>query len=213
MILERIESRREREQLLQPVVVQNNLNRGQIAFRPFDPLMERVLDPPFSMKELYFIATGSYLLKYIDAYKTAFREAQLEDTVLKKEEHYFLEDSDSRIFLISKVRINNKDDCQALLERGGITTIQPKLIRMRMPSRHRSQTNYLLFIVIDSDAPGLERLSEFCCSCLIGLRTVNPCGHIITALDILCRGFTAKVPAPRLWNIFVHEDHDESEED
>jgi len=71
--------------LLQPDVLQKNLNREQIVFRRFDLLMERILDPSFTMKELYLIATGSYLLNFFDAYKTAFREAQLEDIVLTRE--------------------------------------------------------------------------------------------------------------------------------
>ena len=71
---------------------------------------------------------------------------------------------------------------------------------------------YLIFIVLDSDASGIDRLADFCCSYLSGLRTVNPCGHIITSLAILNIGFFSRTPAPKLADIFAHEAQDESED-
>ena len=81
---------------------------------------------------------------------------------------------------------------------------------MRIISRHKSQTTYSVFLLVDQDAIGLERVVEWCCKCSSGLRTVNPCGHIITLLGILCSGFESPVPAPQLMDVFSHEVHDES---
>ena len=84
---------------------------------------------------------------------------------------------------------------------------------MKMPSRHKNKKLYLIFIVLDSDASGIDRLAEFCCSCLSELGIVNPCGHIITSLAILNIGFFSRTPAPKLANIFAHEAQDESEDE
>ncbi|XP_074602482.1 uncharacterized protein LOC141856123 [Brevipalpus obovatus] len=141
------------------------------------------------MHELYLIATGSYLVKYIDAYVDACREANLENSL--------------QVY---------RENCARMLERHGTEADMPRLVRMRIPSRHRSQTNYPLFIVIDTAASRLDRLVAFCCKCLSGLCTINPCAHIIAALYVLGSGFTCKTPAARLLSVLTdHELHDESD--
>ena len=68
-------------QKLHEAVKENSLTARRTDFRSLNPLSERLLDPPLIYLDLYKIATESYLIKYIDAYKTAFHQAKLEKTV------------------------------------------------------------------------------------------------------------------------------------
>ena len=86
----------------------------------------------------------------------------------------------------------------------------PKLIRLYIPSRHKSQTIYNVCLLLDSAKSGLDRLAHFYCKCLSGMRTVNPCGHVLTALAILGSGFVARTPVSRLFSNVNHELHEES---
>ncbi|XP_074604100.1 uncharacterized protein LOC141857506 [Brevipalpus obovatus] len=188
-IVHRIQSRREIEQKLKQFIIGNGLEKKRVDFRTLDPLRERLIDPPFTMHELYLIATGSYLVKYIDAYVDACREANLENSL--------------QVY---------RKNCERMLERHGIEANMPRLVRMRVPSRHRSQTNYPLFIVIDTAASGLDQFVAFCCKCLTDLRTINPCAHIIAVLHVLGSGFTCRTPAAGLLSVLTdHELHDESD--
>ena len=98
-----------------------------------------------------------------------------------------------------------------MLLRAEIRIANPKLIRLQIPSRHRSRVVYNACILIDNSESGLRRLAHFYCKCLSGMRTVNPCGHVLTAVSILGTGFIARVPVPRLFTIVNHELHEESE--
>ena len=82
---------------------------------------------------------------------------------------------------------------------------------MQIMSQHKSKTAYHVFILLDLEASGLERVAEWCCRCNSGLRTVNPCGHVIAVLGILCYGIDGPTPAQHLENLFIHELHDESD--
>ncbi|XP_074595434.1 uncharacterized protein LOC141850664 [Brevipalpus obovatus] len=80
-IIQRILSRKDLEQKLKPFVEQNGLERKRTCFRTLDLRIERPINPAFTMDELYLIATGSYLVKYIDAYIDACREANVQNSV------------------------------------------------------------------------------------------------------------------------------------
>ena len=54
----------------------------------------------------------------------------------------------------------------------------------------------------------IKQIVHFCCKCLSGMRTVNPCGHVLTAISILGTGFIARVAVPRLFTIVNHELHE-----
>jgi len=71
---------------------------------------------------------------------------------------------------------------------------------------------YMIFILLDLDRSGVDRLAGWCCKCLSGLKTVNPCAHVICALSTLCSGFECRAPAPRLSTIFSIEHGEESSE-
>ena len=89
----------------------------------------------------------------------------------------------------------------------------PELVRLQIISRHKSATNYHAFILVDAAASGVDRLAHWWCKCLSGLRTVNPCAHIITSLRILESGYSCRTPAPKLASIFNIEHEEENEED
>ena len=80
-IVNRIKLRLDIPHQLLNLIEENGFFRRRTNFRPFDPLVEKMLDPPFTSTQLYLIATGSYLVKYINAYKAACREAKLERRV------------------------------------------------------------------------------------------------------------------------------------
>jgi len=84
---------------------------------------------------------------------------------------------------------------------------------MRIVSRHKSTEKYMVFVLLDLAETGLDRVAEWCCKCNSGLRTVNPCGHVIAVLSIICSGFDCRTPNEPLANIFAHEIQDESEEE
>ncbi|XP_074595462.1 uncharacterized protein LOC141850685 [Brevipalpus obovatus] len=189
-IAERIISRMQVPQKLSLFVDHLNLTQVRTSFTTFDPDELKLLDPPLTEHEFYMLATGTYLLKYMDAYKTVCRDSNLQQ----------------------RLQLFNRD-CRSQLQQFNIHVDNPKLLRMRIISRHKSQTSYPVFILIDQNALGLDRVAEWCCKCSSGLRTVNPCGHIMTFLGILCSGFESPIPAPQLLNIFEHEIHDESRDE
>ena len=84
LIVERIISRMDVEQRLVNMVRNHNLTMQRTMFRNLDLSSERLLNPPLSMQEFHFLATGSYLLKYIDAYKSASKQANLHVSVSEK---------------------------------------------------------------------------------------------------------------------------------
>ena len=62
-------------------IQQNNMTQLRNVFENLDPQLRRLLDSPFTVEDLYILSTGKYILKYIDAYKTASREAELDRSV------------------------------------------------------------------------------------------------------------------------------------
>jgi len=77
-IVDRIMSRMDIENKLVHLIIRNNITQQRTMFSNFDPLTERLIDPPLTMEEFYLLATGSYLLKYIDAYKSASKRSNLQ---------------------------------------------------------------------------------------------------------------------------------------
>lgn len=57
---------------------------------------------------------------------------------------------------------------------GGIRT---RLIRAKIKSRHISRKTYYVYIVIDEEQVGLN---GYCCNCIVGLRTVGCCSHVMS---------------------------------
>ena len=78
-IVSRIISRLEIPHQLFNMIEGNGLFRKRLGFRTFDPDREKILDQ--HLLQLYLTATGSYLVKYIDAYEAACLEARLEQRV------------------------------------------------------------------------------------------------------------------------------------
>lgn len=104
------------------------------------------------------------------------------------------------------------EDSQSQSERYEIQDEFSEIVRMKVSSRHKSQTSYKLLIALDTSASSLDRLALFCCKCLSGLGTINPCGHIVAVLYLLGSGPKCEIPTGKLLRVLnEHGLHDESE--
>lgn len=170
---------------LADVIVCHNLHMKHSWFKNISHGSASSLAPRLDHKDLTILATGTYSIKYINAYKTAAKQARLQTSlqVLKED----------------VTSINFSDF--------GIDATEPRLVRIRLPSRHKS-TEYRVYMVLDMDKEGINRIAEWWCKCFSGLRTTNPCGHVITAISILAFGFESITPAQNLVNIFDQDIHD-----
>lgn len=81
MISDRIISRLETPHKLLPFVTRYNITAQQTVFQALDTQIQRLLIPSFKDHEYSTIVTGQYLLKFIDAYKSASREANIQNRV------------------------------------------------------------------------------------------------------------------------------------
>lgn len=73
------------------------------------------------------------------------------------------------------------------------------LIRGRIKSRHVSSRTYYTYLLLSNDvqrANTLEAIVGYCCSCLVGRRTVGCCAHIMTIVWYLSWGRYNDVYAP-----------------
>ena len=53
-----------------------------------------------------------------------------------------------------------------------------KLFKARMDSRHSKNSKYYIFLLLNTDAEGIDRIQEHYCTCKVGMRTVGCCAHI-----------------------------------
>lgn len=72
------------------------------------------------------------------------------------------------------------------------------------------KTAYKVFIPLDLGARRVDRLAQKYCRCLSEMRTVGPCGHVITGLSLIGKGFSSPIPARSLAGIFTAVEFDES---
>ncbi|CAH2105465.1 unnamed protein product [Euphydryas editha] len=83
------------------------------------------------------------------------------------------------------------------------------LIRGKIKSRHISRKQYYVYLLIENNIPGRTGIIEYCCSCLVGRRTIGCCAHTMTLVWYL--GWARhqeniSAPAGFLDEIFVQED-------
>jgi len=67
-----------------------------------------------------------------------------------------------------------------------------------MCSRHKRKKEWLVFVLMDAAANGVEKAVAWCCQCSSGLRTVCPCAHAFSVIAILSTGLAGPVPSQRL---------------
>jgi hypothetical protein len=54
---------------------------------------------------------------------------------------------------------------------------EDQLIRIKLQSRHRSGTQYNVWVKFDGTKIGLEEILGYTCNCPVGLRVVGVCSH------------------------------------
>lgn len=65
------------------------------------------------------------------------------------------------------------------LEDFGIIAQQPWLARAEIQSRHRNNTTYFVYILINNALEGRNKIIEHNCSCIVGKRTLGCCAHVM----------------------------------
>lgn len=81
----------------------------------------------------------------------------------------------------------------------------PLLLRAKIKSRHSSGKTYFVFIVIERNMNGREAITSYCCNCIVGLRTVGCCSHVMSILWYLgyARHEGTTRPAPFLDEVII----------
>jgi hypothetical protein len=72
-----------------------------------------------------------------------------------------------------KQHMNENGQYQFFLHRA-----ESGLIRVRMHSRHKSQTLYNVWVKFDATKTGLDAILGYTCECPVGLRVVGACSHV-----------------------------------
>ena len=83
------------------------------------------------------------------------------------------------------------------------------LIRGKIKSRHIGRRQYYVYILIENDLNGRNGISEYCCNCIVGRRTVGCCAHVMTLVWYLgWARYQSNIepPAAFLDDVVVRED-------
>lgn len=90
----------------------------------------------------------------------------------------------------------------------GLDGINPMLLRAKIKSRHSSARTYFVFIVAETNMNGRDAIISYCCNCIVGLRTVGCCSHVMSIIWYLSyarhEGMTR--PAPFLDEVILRID-------
>jgi len=144
---------------LQLLVDSMRLNYKRVSFIN---LTEFEMDdfPEISEDELRLcISYGSYQIKQAKSYVAEHRKAD-------------------GIYRISV----HRQSPPLLLESCGIEADDPVLIRGKIQSRHRSNKQYCVYIMLDKGKEGVESIIGHYCQCKNGARTVGCCAHIMSII-------------------------------
>lgn len=185
-ILQIIRERINLENNLANVVDELNMNRRTSFFQNITADRNNLIHfPTLEHRDLILFALGTYQIRQARSYYGEH---------VRFHGGYRIEVSSERI-----------DTEEYYLRGSGATT----LIRGKIKSRHISRRQYYVYIVIENDVPGRTGITEYCCSCLVGRRTVGCCAHVMTLIWYL--GWARHqqniaAPAEFLDNIIVRED-------
>ncbi|KPJ07452.1 hypothetical protein RR48_08465 [Papilio machaon] len=154
-ILEVIRERRNLTNNLANMVQQTNMNRRTTQFQSITADRNNLLYfPRLDYSELILFALGTYQIRQARSYYGEH---------IRFQGGYRIE-----------VSSGEHDSAGYNLRGNGVTT----LIRGRIKSRHISRKQYYVYILIENDVPGRTAIVEYCCSCLVGRRTLGCCAHV-----------------------------------
>lgn len=188
-ILQIIRDRMDLENNLANMVQELNMNRRTSQFRNITADRNNLLYfPTLEYSDLILFALGTYQIRQARSYYGEH---------IRFHGGYRIE--------VSK---ENIDSSGYDLRGSGLTT----LIRGRIKSRHVSRKQYYVYILIENDIPGRTGIVEYCCSCLVGRRTLGCCAHVMTLVWYL--GWARHqnniaAPAEFLDSIIIREDDEE----
>lgn len=144
-------------------VQENNLNRRRTMFSRIDGNLPQLQQfPILSLSDLTLIALGPYQIKQARSYYG---------------EHM----REHGLYLI-EVCPEVEHSQEMVIQIGGN---YPFLIRGRIKSRHIGQRHYFTYILIDrepSSSRAIDQILGYCCSCVVGNRTVGCCCHVMTLI-------------------------------
>lgn len=175
------------ENNLANMVEAHNINRRSANFQNILANRENIYFPHLEYNDLILFALGTYQIRQARSYYGEH---------VRFHGGYRIEVSSERL-----------DSSDYNLRGTGETT----LIRGKIKSRHVSRRQYYVYILIDNNVPGRSGISEYCCSCLVGRRTVGCCAHTMTLVWYL--GWARHqeyitAPAGFLDDIVIREDEE-----
>ncbi|XP_045455076.1 uncharacterized protein LOC123664602 [Melitaea cinxia] len=134
-----------------------NMNRRSSNFQNITEDQENIYFPVLEYRDLILFALGTYQIRQARSYYG---------------EHMRFHGG-CRIEVCNELNINASE----YNLRGSEDTI---LIRGKIKSRHVSRKQYYIYLLVDINVPGRAGIVEYCCSCLVGRRTVGCCAHTMT---------------------------------
>ncbi|RVE44543.1 hypothetical protein evm_010809 [Chilo suppressalis] len=155
------------DNLLATIVSIEHLNRRNVLFTDID--VSTITFPRLPLEELVLFACGTYQIKQARSYVG---------------EHF-------RLHGIYNLQIGREQvDLSSL---GGEN---PFLIKAKIKSRHVGRKTYFVFIAVEREQHGRDAIIGYCCNCIVGLRTVGCCSHVMSVVWYLAYGRHEGVSAP-----------------
>ncbi|XP_034839386.1 uncharacterized protein [Maniola hyperantus] len=170
---------------LADIVQREQLNRRRSMFQNIDgdhPHLEQF--PRLTIEQLKKFALGTYQLKQARSYYGEH---------IRQDGTYVVEINESI-----------EEDLPLVL---GVNNY---LLRGRVKSRHVSSRTYYTYLLInknEENANTLSAISGYCCSCLVGNRTVGCCAHIMTVTWYLSWGRHNDIQAPAQYLDDIFEEY------
>ncbi|KAJ8720583.1 hypothetical protein PYW08_006048 [Mythimna loreyi] len=140
------------------------------------------IDGQSNFSELILISLGTYQIKQARSYY---------------EEHV-------RANGIFEIEVCREVDSDLLRELSSTNNLY--LVRGRIKSKHVSGKIYFIYILVDSSLTSKEAISQYCCNCIVGRRTVGCCAHVLVVIWYLSWARyqnTITPPAPILDDILI----------
>lgn len=155
--------------------------------------------PRLSTEQLKMISLGTY---------------QISKAVHYAQFHFKKNDKTFRVFKCK--------DCQEYFSQYFVPGRDPVLLLIQIPSRFVSRAHHNTYVLFDRNGVGIKAVIAYSCDCLIGLRTVGCCSHVMALIWFICfvdrQSIENIFPARFLDHIFhpvdeIHSDRDSSEEE
>lgn len=168
-----------------------NMNRRSSNFQSITVNQKNIYFPVLDYRDLILFALGTYQIRQARSYygeQVGFHGG-------------------CRIEVCNEININASEYNNL---RGSEDTI---LIRGKIKSHHVSRRQYyiILYLLVENNVPSRAGIVEYCCSCLVGRRTIGCCAHSMTLVWYLGwarhqQNITA--PAGFLGDIVIRDDEE-----